>query len=140
MSGDDHGHGHGHDSHAGPEDIIPVGSWQDAFLALICFAVLGGFAWWGQGLQEVKLPEHHGGHEEHSHEVAAPEGADSHASDAQPSAEHGASSEAGTAESSSKAETPAIQSKPAEANGESSSEPAVKADSIEEKAAEPADH
>jgi len=78
MSADDHGHGHGHDSHAGPEDIIPHGSWQDAFLALISFAVLAGFVYWGQGLQEVKLPEHHAGHTEHGQDLGAAEGSVNH--------------------------------------------------------------
>lgn len=49
MSGNDHGHdaGHGHDAHGGPGDIIPVGSFQDRMLGLLCLCVVVGFVFWG---------------------------------------------------------------------------------------------
>lgn len=65
MSGDDHGHGgHGHDD--GPSDIIPLGSWQDNFLALVAICALAGLAYFTGGyVQGIKVPEaHHGAHAE----------------------------------------------------------------------------
>lgn len=87
MSSDDHGHGgHGHDD--GPSDIIPVGSWQDNFLALVAIGALVGLSYWAGGyVQGIKVPEaHHGAvHSEHGaasggHEVGNGAVHDEHAS------------------------------------------------------------
>jgi len=55
SGGDDHGNssGHGHDSNNAPTDIIPLGSWQDNLLALVCLATLVGFYFWAQGFQTI---------------------------------------------------------------------------------------
>lgn len=54
MSGNDHGNssGHGHGSHDDvPTDIIPLGSWQDYILLVICLATLWGFYLWAAGFK-----------------------------------------------------------------------------------------
>lgn len=61
MSSDDHGHGgHGDGHDDGPSDIIPVGSWQDKFLALLAICALGGISYFAVGYtQGIKVPESH---------------------------------------------------------------------------------
>ncbi len=103
MSGADHGHGSDHDQ--GVTDIIPLGSWQDNLLALICLCVLAGFAWWGSGFAPgaIKVAVHEGAHEhgaesqssEHEHEAKSSGAAE---------AEHGAEADQGTEAEQGKSE------------------------------------
>ena len=60
MSGDNHGHSSqdGHESDDVKKDIIPIGSWQDKILALVCIATLVGFYFWAKGFLDISQQQH----------------------------------------------------------------------------------
>ena len=111
MSGDDHGHGH--DSHDGPSDIIPLGSWQDNMLAIVALSVLAGFCAWGVGITSGIAVPVHAAHHASGHKEAVTAGHSSLPETAPAGTE---------AEHASSAVEPAVETEPKEGTSAATSE------------------